>query len=181
MRAAFALLMAALWLGTAPARAGEPDGELNPTDMNLDYWAGKAADGHFEPHICFYGVFLDKTGRHAEARRIFQRCAEAGNQYAMPWMSYLEENGFDRPSDPEKAAEWDRKLSDLGSPIGQLNYGLDLLRGHGAPLDRSAGKALIDKAAAAGDKTARDLAAHDYDPESVTPDADKARYRRPQF
>jgi len=30
-------------------------------------------------------------------------------------------------------------------------------------------------------KSARELAQHDYDPESVTPDADKAHYRKPQF
>ncbi len=99
----------------------------------------------------------------------------------MPWMSFLEENGYDRPADPVRAAEWDRKLADKGSPLGQFNYGLDLLRGHGVTQDSAAGKAMIDKAAAGGDKTARELAQHDYDPDAVTPTADLAHYRQPQF
>jgi hypothetical protein len=47
--------------------------------------------------------------------------------------------------------------------------------------DRALGKSYIDRAIAGGDVTARELASHDYDPESVTPDADKAHYRQPQF
>jgi TPR repeat protein len=99
----------------------------------------------------------------------------------MPWAAWTEENGYDRPSDPAKAADWDKRLADTGSSIGQLNYGLDLLRGHGVAQDRALGKELVDKSAAAGDKTARELAQHDYDPESVTPTADLAHYRKPQF
>jgi uncharacterized protein len=171
--------------GAVPACAGsaasDQPGELNPQVLDMQYWAAKSTEERFDPHMCGYGVFLDKTGQHEEARRIFERCANAGNLHAMPWMSYLEENGYDRASDPVKAAEWDKRLADAGSPIGQFNYGLDLLRGHGAPLDRAAGKSLIDMAAAGGDSTARELIAHDYDPESVTPEADKARYRHPQF
>jgi TPR repeat protein len=99
----------------------------------------------------------------------------------MPWAAWTEENGYDRPSDPAKAADWDKRLADTDSSIGQLNYGLDLLRGHGVAQDRALGKELVDKSAAAGDKTARELAQHDYDPESVTPTADLAHYRKPQF
>jgi hypothetical protein len=165
----------------AGSSAAEQPEELNPQVLDMQYWAAKSTEERFDPHMCGYGVFLDKTGQHEEARRIFERCADNGNLHAMPWMSYLEENGYDRASDPVKAAEWDKRLADAGSPIGQFNYGLDLLRGHGAPLDRASGKSLIDLAAAGGDSTARELIAHDYDPESVTPEADKARYRHPQF
>ncbi|MDR3421108.1 MAG: hypothetical protein P4L80_07710 [Xanthobacteraceae bacterium] len=187
MKSAWSAAALFLALGAVPAVAAEPaasdnsGGELNKQELSIQYWAAKSTEERFDPHMCVYGVFLDKTGQHEEARRIFERCANEGNLHAMPWMSYLEENGYDRPSDPVKAAEWDKKLSDTGSSLGEFNYGLDLLRGHGAPLDRKAGKALIDKAAAGGDTTARELAQHDYDPESVTPEADKARYRQPQF
>ncbi|WP_298356836.1 sel1 repeat family protein [Rhodoblastus sp.] len=186
----FAVTLLAISLAGAPALAAgaaatpasdDETGELNPQSLSIQYWAAKASQGDFDPHMCMYGVFLDKTGQHDEARRIFERCANEGNLNAMPWMSFLEENGYDRPSDPAKAAEWDRKLADKGSSLGQFNYGLDLLRGHGVMQDRAAGKALIDKAAAGGDKTARELASHDYDPDSVTPTADLAHYRQPQF
>jgi TPR repeat protein len=120
-------------------------------------------------------------GWHEPARKIFERCAQNGNPYAMPWAAWTEENGYDRPSNPVAAAEWDRKLAETGSPLGQLNYGLDVLRGHGAPLDPALGKALVDRAAAAGEPTAKALADANYDPEAVTPTADLAHYRRPQF
>ncbi len=64
----------------------------------------------------------------------------------MPWMSYLDENGYDRPSDPVAAADWDKKLADTGSSLGQFNYGLDILRGHGVTQDRALGKSYIDRA-----------------------------------
>jgi hypothetical protein len=165
-------------LAAAPADDG---GELNPDQLSVDYYIGKAGDKQIDPHLCAYGVFMDKTGRHAEARRIFERCARDGNENAMPWMAFMEENGFDRPSDPAAAAQWDKRLADRGSALGAFNYGLDLLRGHGVAHDEKQGRAMIDRAAKGGDTTARELIAHGYDPESVTPGADRARYRQPQF
>ncbi len=178
----FGILLALALLGSAgAARAEEKFGELNPQELGVDYYRGKSGDAKIDPHLCAYGVFMDKTGQHEEARKIFERCANEGNLQAMPWMSYTEENGFDRASNPIAAAEWDKKLADKGSSLGQFNYGLDLLRGHGVTQDRALGKDFVDRAVKGGDATARELAAHDYDPESVTPSADYARYRKPQF
>jgi TPR repeat protein len=188
------LLIAALLTGAsfaAPARAesggperggGDEVGTLNPpSELSVEYWAERSKEARFDPGMCMYGYPLAKMSWHDAARRIFERCAEHNNVYAMPWAAWTEENGYDRPSDPAKAADWDKRLADTGSSIGQLNYGLDLLRGHGVAQDRALGKALVDQSAAAGDKTARELAQHDYDPESVTPTADLAHYRKPQF
>ncbi len=174
------LLAAALLASVGAARADE-FGVLNPETLSVEYYVGKAGDAKIDPHLCAYGVFIDKTGQHEEARKIFERCAREGNLNAMPWMSYEEENGFDRPSNPAAAAAWDKQLADKGSSLGQFNYGLDLLRGHGVAQDSALGKSFVDRAAKGGDTTARELAAHDYDPESVTPTADLARYRKPQF
>jgi uncharacterized protein len=178
-----ALIGALLAAGSCLASPVESrrESQLEPNDMSIQYWAAHATDERFDPKSCVYGVFLDKTGQHEEARVIFQRCAEQGNLNAMPWMSYLEENGYDRPSDPVAAADWDKRLAETGSSLGQFNYGLDLLRGHGVARDPAQGRALIDRAAEGGDRTARELAAAGYDPEAVTPEADKARYRLPQF
>jgi TPR repeat protein len=173
--------LAAAQAGIAAARADDVGGELNPDQLGVDYYIGKAGAGKIDPHLCAYGVFMDKTGRHDEARKIFERCARDGNENAMPWMSFMEENGFDRPSDPAAAADWDKKLADRGSSLGAFNFGLDLLRGHGIARDEKLGRAMIDRAAQGGDKTAKELIAHGYDPESVTPGADRARYRQPQF
>ncbi len=160
----------------------EENSAVDAGELSVQYWAERSKEARFDPGMCMYGYPLAKMGWHAAARRIFERCSKHGNPYAMPWAAWSAENGYDRPaSDPVEAAEWDRKLAESGSPIGQLNYGLDALRGHGVPQDTRLGKKLVDEAAAAGDDTAKDLAAHDYDPESVTPTADLAHYRQPQF
>ena len=177
MRSVF-LALALCFAGGAHA---DEIGELNPNQLSVDYYVGKAGAKKLDPHLCAYGVFMDKTGQHEEARKIFERCASDGNELAMPWMSYMEENGFDRPSNPMAAAEWDRRLADRGSSLGAFNYGLDLLRGRGVAHDEKLGRAMIDRAAAGGDVTAKELIAHGYDPDSVTPGADRARYRQPQF
>jgi TPR repeat protein len=174
-------MMALTGATRAEPAPSEPIGELNPQQLGVDYYVGKAADAKIDPHLCAYGVFMDKTGQHEEARKIFERCANEGNLQAMPWMSYMEENGFEKPSNPDAAADWDRKLADKGSSLGAFNYGLDLLRGHGVAHDEKLGRAMIDRAAAGGDVTAKELIAHHYDPESVTPASDRARYRQPQF
>ncbi|PPQ39321.1 hypothetical protein SAMN06265338_103163 [Rhodoblastus acidophilus] len=177
MRIACVLMLSLL---AGAARADEA-GELNPNQLSVDYYVGKAGAEKLDPHLCAYGVFMDKTGQHEEARKIFERCANEGNDNAMPWMSYMEENGFERPANPIAAADWDKRLADRGSSLGAFNYGLDLLRGHGVGRDEKLGRAMIDRAAAGGDVTARELVAHGYDPDSVTPGADRARYRQPQF
>ena len=168
----------------APAPGTDSDddvGRLNPQELGIDYWIARSKEARFDPGMCLYGYPIAKMGWHEEARRIFERCSEHGIEGAMPWAAWQEENGYDRPSNPVAAAEWDRKLADRGSSLGQFNYGLDLLRGHGVSQDRALGKTLVDQAAKGGDTTARELAAHDYDPESVTPTADLAHYRKPQF
>jgi hypothetical protein len=172
-----------LALAALDARAGETiedeDGILNPQEMTIDYWAGQADAPVFDPKMCLFGYPAAKMGNHPAARKIFERCAEAGVTGAMPWIAWTEENGYDRPSAPGKAAEWDKRLADTGSSLGQFNYGLDLLRGHGVRQDPIRGRAYVDQAAKGGDTDARYLAGHGYDPETVTPDPDKPRYRLP--
>ena len=171
-----------LAFNAGPGRAAETvddsAGTLNPQELTIDYWARHVDDKTFDPKLCMFGYPAAKMGSHPAARRIFERCANAGVTGAMPWMSWTEENGYDKPSDPAKAALWDKRLADTGSSLGAFNYGLDLLRGRGVPQDVAEGRTFIDRAAAGGDATARELAAHDCDPEAVTPEADKDRYRK---
>ncbi|MEM7685802.1 MAG: sel1 repeat family protein, partial [Pseudomonadota bacterium] len=65
---------------------------------------------------------------------------------------------------------------ETGDAIGQFNYGLDLLRGHGVARDPIRGRQWVDRAAAQGLDTAQELQSSGYDPESVTPDADRWKY-----
>ncbi len=168
----------------APSPGSDSDddvGQLNPSELSIDYWIARSKEARFDPGMCMYGYPLAKMGWHEEARRIFQRCSEHGVVGSMPWASWTEENGYDTASNPVAAAAWDKKLADTGSSLGEFNYGLDLLRGHGAPHDVALGKSYVDNAAKGGDTTARELAAHNYDPEYVTPTADLAHYRKPMF
>lgn len=94
----------------------------------------------------------------------------------MTWMSQLDDNGLGAPEDPAAASEWDRRAAEAGDPVGQFNYGLDLMRGRGVPYDPGAGRALVDRAAEAGLPVARRLQGADYDLDEVTPDADNWKY-----
>jgi TPR repeat protein len=151
------LLAVALAMASGVAMAAESTsvddefGTLNPQELTIDYWVARSKEARFDPGMCLYGYPLAKMGAHEAARRIFQRCSEHGIAGAMPWMAWTEENGYDRPSDPVKAAEWDKTLADTGSSLGQFNYGLDILRGHGVTQDRALGKSYIDRASA-GDR-----------------------------
>lgn len=170
-----------LSFSAAPVRALEEDqyGTLNPQELTMDYYVGLAKAEHFNPQMCIFGYPAAKMGNHPLARLIFERCSKAGIVATMPWMAWQEENGYDKPSNPAEAARWDKATADHGSAIGDLNYGLDLLRGHGVAHDEILGRAYVDRAAKAGDATAKELVRNGYDPMSVTPDADKNHYRDP--
>ncbi|WP_422366861.1 tetratricopeptide repeat protein [Pelagibius sp.] len=161
-----------------PGVAGADDGgTLNPEELSLNSVMQKAIRGEVDMMTCAQGYFITKSGRHALARQLFERCAEAGYTGAMTWMSQLDDNGLGGPEDPVAAAEWDRRAADAGDAVGQFNYGLDLLRGRGVDQDIALGRAYVDRAAAAGLKVARRLQASDYDLDEVTPDADNWKYQ----
>lgn len=151
-------------------------GTLNGQELTLDLMLNKLDRGIFDPMVCMYGYWASKSGNHAAARKIFIACADRGVAAAMPWMANLEENGLGGPEDPKAAAAWDKRAADMGYSIGLLNYGLDLLRGHGVERDEVKARQLIDRAAAQGDRAAKELIESGYDWRSVTPDADEHRY-----
>jgi uncharacterized protein len=163
---------------TAPAA---DDDHALEHDMSLDHMVREARRGRFSPGMCMYVYWAHKSGQHEAGRLLGELCAARNVPGVLPWMAWDAENGFDRPSDPAKAAEWDKKSADGGSPIGKLNYGLDLLRGHGVERDVIAGRRYVDEAAAMGDRTAKELAAGGYDPAIATPDADEERYLPPAY
>ena len=111
------------------------------------------------------------------ARQLFERCAEAGYTGAMTWMAQLDDNGLGAPENPEAAAAWDRRAAEAGDPVGQFNYGLDLMRGRGVAQDMALGRSYVDQAAAAGLQVAKRLQDAGYDLDEVTPDADNWKYQ----
>jgi len=164
----------ALLLAT-PALADEY-GTLNPDEMTWGSMLERAERGETGMVLCASGYMLTKSGKHAAARALFENCANKGWTGAMTWMSQLENNGLGGEYNPDAAAEWDRRAAEAGDPVGQFNHGLDLLRGHGVARDEARGRAMVDMAAAQGLDVAQRLAAADYDPAEVTPDADDWKY-----
>lgn len=163
-------------LSALPALAeGDPGGSLNPEEMTLGSVIDRAARGETSMTVCMQGYFAVKSADYAGGTAILDACADRFTA-AMHWQSYMEHNGLGRPESPAKAAEWDRRAAERGDPIGQFNYGLDLLRGHGVARDPIRGRQWVDKAAAAGLSDAIRLQGAGYDPGEVTPDADDWKY-----
>ncbi|MBL1407007.1 MAG: sel1 repeat family protein [Rhizobiales bacterium] len=156
-------------------------GTLNPEELSLNKAIKNAMRGKVDMMTCAQGYVMTKMGNHGDARKIFESCIKNGYTSAMTWMSYMEHNGFGAAENPAAAAAWDKKAADAGDPIGQFNYGLDLLRGHGVELNKELGKAYIDDAAEYGLKDAIEVQKSDYDYNVVTPDADNWKYEKRIF
>ncbi|MCV3270717.1 tetratricopeptide repeat protein [Roseobacter sinensis] len=154
----------------------DPGGTLNPSEMTWESMLERAERGETGMVLCASGYMITKKGDHAAARRLFQRCAEAGYTGAMTWMSQLDNNGLGGAYDPDAAAEWDRKAADLGDPVGKFNHGLNLMRGHGTARDEVLGRRFVDEAARDGLAVAKRLQEAGYDLDEVTPDADSWKY-----
>ena len=165
-----------LTLIAAPAVADDDLGQLNPEELTLKSFVNRAAEGKADIVTCMQGYMATQSGRHDWANTIFKTCTDQGFVGAYHWRSYMAHNGYGQPENAAEAAAWDRKAAETGDPIGQFNYGLDLLRGHGVPRDPILGRKWIDRAAAAGLDSALELQASGYDPEVVTPDADRWKY-----
>ncbi|WP_299676059.1 sel1 repeat family protein [uncultured Roseobacter sp.] len=167
-----------LLLIAPPALADDtdPGGTLNPSEMTWESMLDRADRGETGMVLCASGYMITKKGEHAAARRLFERCAEAGYTGAMTWMSQLDNNGLGGDYDPDAAADWDRRAAELGDPVGKFNHGLNLMRGHGTAQDETLGRQFVDEAAAAGLAVAKRLQGAGYDLDEVTPDADNWKY-----
>jgi hypothetical protein len=174
MRAIPLLILTAL---PAFAEPEEDLGTLNPEEMTIARILDDVARGETSMMNCAAGYGITKKGDHDHARDVFEACASDGWTGAMTWMAQLDDNGLGTPDEsPDRAADWDRMAAEAGDPVGQFNYGLDLMRGRGVPLDEAAGRALVDRAAQAGLPVAKRLQAAGYDLDEVTPDADNWKY-----
>lgn len=167
-----------IWQLDAGTEVEDEGGTLNPDELTLNKAIKNAMRGKVDMMTCAQGYLMTKMGNHGDARTIFENCAKQGYTGTMTWMSYMDTNGYGKPEDPKAAAEWDRKAAEAGDPVGMLNYGLDLLRGHGVEPDPQAGRVLIDRAADAGIRDAIDVRESGYDWKAGTPDADDWRYEK---
>jgi hypothetical protein len=179
MRAIVILFLSGLTVLPALAEPAEEFGTLNPEEMTIARILDDIARGRTSMMHCAAGYGITKKGDHGPARQVFEACARDGWTGAMTWMAQLDDNGLGAAgADPARAAGWDRLAAEAGDPVGQFNYGLDLLRGRGVAEDQAAGRALVDRAAAAGLPAAQRLRAAGYDLDEVTPDADNWKYEQ---
>lgn len=176
MRLIPTLLLIALPLPALAEEDLSQYGTTNPEEMTLNRLVERAAEGDVDMMVCANGYLATKSGRHEQARTIFEACAEAGWTQAMTWMSQLDHNGLGAEENPDSATEWSRRAAELGDPVGSFNHGIDMMRGRGVAKDVEGGRALVDRAADEGLLIAQRLRAADYDLDAVTPDADEWKY-----
>src|SRR5215831_17349122 len=117
----------------------------------------KAADKGSTSAMVELGVMLG-TGNGiakdpAEARKLFERAAEAGNARGVTNLAGLSGNA---PSDPVKARALLSKSAETNSAEAQYQLGLMMAEGVGGPKDDVAARALFEKAAAQGHAGALD-------------------------
>ncbi|MGB0505607.1 MAG: tetratricopeptide repeat protein [Pikeienuella sp.] len=170
------IMVAGLAQAENPATVEDDFGVLNPQDTGVEMLKRKIEMGVIDSVTCSLGINVTKASDHALSRKLAKRCAEAGYTKAMTWMSQLENNGLGGEYDPDKSAEWDRRAAEAGDPVGQFNFGLNLMRGHGVAKDEELGRRYVDQAAKDGLAIAKRLQGADYDLDEVTPDADNWKY-----
>jgi uncharacterized protein len=174
--AAAFVFLAATSLGHAgKSETVTDDGVLNPEEMTLNYFANRYDFKNGKSTACIYGYWATKAGDHENGKKIFDKCASADIEAAMIWLSYMYENGFAVEKDFETATQWSKKAADMGYKVGEYNYGLSLLRGHGIDKNDAAGREWIGKSAAQGFEAAQELIDSNYDLDIAIPDADEPR------
>ena len=109
----------------------------------------KAADKGSTSAMVELGVLLGTgsggTKEQAEARRLFERAAEAGNPRGVSNLAAL---SGDAPSDPSKARALLTKAAEANSAEAQYQLGVMNADGVGGPQDDAAARAWFEKAAA---------------------------------
>jgi uncharacterized protein len=113
----------------------------------------KAADKGSTTAMVELGVLL-ATGAgvpkdEAQARRLFERAAEAGNPRGAVNLAALPEAGG-APSDPAKTRAVLSRAAETNSAEAQYQLGMMIAEGIGGPKDDVAARALFEKAAAQG-------------------------------
>ena len=153
----------------------DDEGITNPEELTLRHFVKFHDFKKDDPMHCMLGYFATKKGWHEGAAKIFKECSDGGNEASMIWMAQLYSNGLGVPKDLRKAADLEKQAAQRGYSIGQYNYGLSLLRGHGAEYDLDSAKMWLGKAAEQGDASAHTLIRSGYNVDVAIPDADEKK------
>jgi uncharacterized protein len=94
-----------------------------------------------------YGTGAGIRKDEAEARKLFERAAEAGNPRGISNLAAISQGGG-TPADPAKSRAMLLRAAEKNSPEAQYQLGLMLEDGVGGPKDEVAARSLFEKAAA---------------------------------
>jgi len=144
----FAAFLAVLVSGAAGAE--------DSSELSYQRFAEEQGPDH--PLYCMYGYFASKTGDHATAHRILNRCVEsAQNPAAMIYLSFFYEEGIGTEPDRAKARALIVRAAEQGYSVAQYLLGSELLEEAETERDRQEALAWLRRAAAQGDEDARAL------------------------
>jgi len=130
-------------LGRAYAAKGE-------TPEAVGAWRKAADKGNTSAMVELGTLLATGTGvpkDEAQARKLLERAAEAGNPRAVSNLAVLSGNGA-AALDPVKARAMLAKAADANSAEAEYQLGLMAADGNGGPKDETAARALFEKAAA---------------------------------
>jgi hypothetical protein len=96
------------------------------------------------------GMAAYNNGDFAQARRLWNPLAQAGDPRAQYMLGYMAENGQGRPWSNHAAAAWYRLAADQDYPQAQLALGSLYARGMGVPRDAGQAAAYFEQAAREG-------------------------------
>ncbi len=124
----------------------------------LSYQRFAEDQGPDHPLYCMYGYFASKTGDHATAHRILNRCVEsAQNPAAMIYLSFFYEEGIGTQPDQAKARALVLRAAEQGYSVAQYLLGSELLEEAENADERKQALAWLKRAAEQGDDDARAL------------------------
>lgn len=136
--------------------AGGPAGAEDTSELSYQRFAEEQGPDH--PLYCMYGYFASKTGDHATAHQILNRCVEsAQNPAAMIYLSFFYEEGIGTEPDHAKARALVRRAAEQGYSLAQYLLGSELLEAAETEDERREAMAWLERAAAQGDEDARAL------------------------
>lgn len=114
---------------------------------------GVARAGAYAGLILIEGA-KDLTKDPARGVKLLEAAAAKDDVVALNGLGQVWQAAMTGTQDHAKAAEYFRRASDLGSMVSTREYGQALCTGIGVPKDKVKGRALVEKARNAGDKTA---------------------------
>ena len=126
----------------------------SPAGIALQKHLGAAQSGNVDSMFCAGAIHLYVQRDAKKALPLLEKAANGGDQRAPLVLGILYEKGTGVAQNPATAARWYQKGMDNGNPAAVRRLAELYRLGLGVPHNEAKAKALLDKAAAMGDKAA---------------------------